>query len=284
MDEQMRRNSGDEEIRKLLRSMNENPTAALAERLLATLRRRDEGLAVTVIALTMGGELPLYYEVEHKAELTPSQVVDLLRDAVQNWLDTAQGSEGAPNSLAWSDGLSYLEEKDWKNAGLRLLGTVGADTTFNEDEGFFPLSEEAEDPGLAERWLADDGSEGWTDSQREFVIDAIRAYGASEDPPRFQGDFDLEEFPTSVAVAALQRRREQATGPERRRAALILRGLNVVSDGLVAEASDPEPLDTLVRHYSGSGWAGLDLHGASCPHRHRTAESALRCARRIRGS
>jgi hypothetical protein len=149
----MRRNSGDEEIRKLLRSMNENPTAALAERLLAALRRRDDGLTVTVIALTAGRELPVYYEVEHDADLKPSRVVDALRDAVQNWLDTAQGSEGAPSSLAWGDGLSYLEEKDWKNAGLRLLGTVGADTIFDEDEGFFPLDEEANEEGDEPRGL-----------------------------------------------------------------------------------------------------------------------------------
>ena len=37
-----RRNSGDEEIRKLLRDLNENPTSAIAERLAAALRRREE--------------------------------------------------------------------------------------------------------------------------------------------------------------------------------------------------------------------------------------------------
>jgi hypothetical protein len=38
----MRRNSGDEEIRKLLRELNEDPTAETAERLAVALRRREE--------------------------------------------------------------------------------------------------------------------------------------------------------------------------------------------------------------------------------------------------
>lgn len=194
----VRRNSGDEEIRGLLRRLNENPNAADAERLAAALRRRDESTKSTFLALETGRAIPLFYEFEHQADMTTADVVEALREAVQNWLDSHKDDPDSPGSVDWGQALvALLTTEDYANAGLRFVRTIEADEVLPSDEGFWPTESETQE--------------------------------------------DLPERPG-------------------------------------------EEIDDLVRHYSSSGWAALDAGGYPCPHRHRTREAALACARRLRRS
>jgi hypothetical protein len=204
-----RRNSGDEEIRRLLRDLNEHLSSRTAERLAAELRRREEGIEITVLEyVRYAGSPKTHYEIEHSAGMTADEVAKVLESTVRMWVERHRHEIN--EWLGWGDVIPRLEDEDWRASGLRLVGiTTAQKALFNF--AFGGPSEPTEDVALTPaariaraRPISEEGSEDWDERRRDLVWDAMRLW----QPMEFDPDEDLDEYLLDDVIRALVHGRE----------------------------------------------------------------------------
>lgn len=119
----LKRNSGDEEIRRLIRSLNKNPNAMTAEMLAKELRRREESDPRPVFACPNCGE--------ERPEPEGSCVLESLAEVVVSRLATVGGNEGQ-QVMEW---LSGQDAGDlWDRIAAPAADVM--EEEFREDTGF----------------------------------------------------------------------------------------------------------------------------------------------------
>jgi len=203
----VRRNSGDEEIRRLHKLAGQGDWRA-AEKLAAELKRRaepdprtefrcpgcdqskrdpEEACVIEALAEVVADRILDDEDLELSKEEIGSKVMEWLsRDSAPDWWQHQIGP------------VIDVMEADFRNA----------------------MIESPEGPTEAARSLAADGSEDWDERRRNFVIEALRNIGRNAfDPPILQDDFDLDEMETEIAIQAIEYARDHSLSRADRRLA-----------------------------------------------------------------